>query len=1852
MDFGRQDQKESQIEIPKTPFRPIPQKLSVIYTDELGNQMNQGNWIGPVGISPVFTQTTHGNLVDARLAPSNCNWEAAIATKMRTYTDNVQASRERYNPKWNNVPFEVLLASQEAAAASASWALCENGGSSIKSNLYVNGNYTQPQYEPQPCYHAADDLTLQQEITNGFSARTTCQFAPVTPEKSIRIEHKQVMESQFLCQSERSQERNEQESKLAATGVNDNEIHASTELHDLKTDSSLADTSTIIKDNHNFEREGGNTIDLNKTPQLKPRRKKHRPKVIREGKPRIQKLGTPKHAASSRTQAGKRQVQEKAVNTVVYPTGKRKYVRKNAAKKLSTPDEATGESTDSEILLPTKRSCRRTLNFDVEGQPSGESSKFKSTINQKSETDGQNAAGGKQTVHLGPGIEVRLRNTQRGIANSDTLSMQEVLLNYLSVPEKKAPKLPLSVDNAPQQEKVNADFEQNQTGDIVSAPCAEENTTKVLLQCNTQLSPIILNGFNCSTCKTSTVEGQAQRSNNNPYILVDYPETFSTNVTGIQYNALPAYQSVSWLKFPSTCKKKRTEKGQNSTTPSTAPSMTAPKNLQFQPCPQKGCNLDPSTSIFSCASTLYSRGIPDALKEAGRILQHKPEVFGCMIQPTDRSTKERPKAYTQARDLASLAGIAQCTTSPTCAGRQASSDNNRQQFAMPGGPLTVTEASLVETPTKKRTKRKVPLVNLTLSRRNQELSLGTMTLYNNQIPAKIRGAPNAMCKEMPPADIIAERLANLDINREDNSISYIEQTALVPYSFKNEKQNAIVLHGRDDTIIPFDSSFEPIKKHRQRPKVDLDEETTRVWKLLLANINSEGIDGTNEEKAKWWEEERNVFNGRASSFIARMHLVQGDRRFSPWKGSVLDSVIGVFLTQNVSDHLSSSAFMSLAAHFPVQSTSKHTSCHGGSITKTIDEPIVCILEPEDTIKLDDMSNQLICDQSSMTLEENELVKGQEVVNSNESSASSSGILGSGLNKETYYQSIGIRSTTSTNDREGSYTGECRIINKAFSSQNSGLSSQNSIDTPNVQAAEMKESLQESNPVAYNLTEAFQLDSFFTSTPCMELLQRFNSTAESNMLYEVSSQLINMSSDQSLNSKCETTPSLQNDFLGQKIDGSHLTSNSKVQEVEHIEVVTNEIRGFNLSKEQGLNSVKDNNFIATQFGSQSAGHKEPRMKVQNYCTSPTANLSCNITQEDKHMSAQSQNRPDKGCFVDKQLAEFGQALDIMESTSTSVEQQKNSLDTIVSDLTEHSKPEIKGLNKMDAARKAKGRRVGKEIQSNVDWDSLRKQAEANGRKRERTENTMDSLDWEAVRCADVNEIANTIKERGMNNMLAERIKEFLNRLVREHGSIDLEWLRDVPPDKAKEYLLSVRGLGLKSVECVRLLTLHHLAFPVDTNVGRIAVRLGWVPLQPLPESLQLHLLELYPVLESIQRYLWPRLCKLDQRTLYELHYQMITFGKVFCTKSKPNCNACPMRGECRHFASAFASARLALPGPEQRGIVSAAESRTAQNPDVLVKPVPLSLPQATEPDKNYQTNKNQQLLTKTEGKSCCPIIEEPLSPQTEYSVLAPNDIEETLCEDPDEIPTIKLNIEEFTQNLQNYMQKNMELQESDMSKALVALTAEATSIPTPKLKNVSRLRTEHQVYELPDSHPLLQRLDRREPDDPCSYLLAIWTPGETADSILAPENKCNSQEYGQLCEETTCFSCNSLREANCQIVRGTLLIPCRTAMRGSFPLNGTYFQVNEVFADHESSLNPIDVPRAWIWNLPRRTVYFGTSVPTIFKGMTTEAIQQCFWRGYVCVRGFDQKTRAPRPLMARLHFPASKFAKTKVKKADG
>jgi hypothetical protein len=69
-------------------------------------------------------------------------------------------------------------------------------------------------------------------------------------------------------------------------------------------------------------------------------------------------------------------------------------------------------------------------------------------------------------------------------------------------------------------------------------------------------------------------------------------------------------------------------------------------------------------------------------------------------------------------------------------------------------------------------------------------------------------------------------------------------------------------------------------------------------------------------------DERLEWARKTGMFLARARTALGDRRLhrNAWGGSVLDSVLGAMLTQNVSDVLSSSAIMNLAARFPGDGT--------------------------------------------------------------------------------------------------------------------------------------------------------------------------------------------------------------------------------------------------------------------------------------------------------------------------------------------------------------------------------------------------------------------------------------------------------------------------------------------------------------------------------------------------------------------------------------------------------------------------------------------------------------------------------------------------------------------------------------------------------------------------------------------------------------------------------------------------------------------------------------------------------------------------------------------------------------------
>ncbi|KAJ6849903.1 transcriptional activator DEMETER-like [Iris pallida] len=1505
-------------------------------------------------------------------------------------------------------------------------------------------------------------------------------------------------------------------------------------------------------------------MDLNKTPEQKPRRKKHRPKVIREGKPaKTPKPVTPKPATPRR-----------ARKTESPSQGKRKYVwkKKKDPNSVHNPSDTVGESVNSQNGSASKP-VRRSLNFD----------------NEKCQAR-DDRAGSEMMFTPDEATQVAIASSN---TKSDVHSVQGWGMGVSENPMGSSMSFDL---NSSADHQFDNGYLSNTEGVKRATHIQDEYIS--MLKCvtlppqparkegeNLQKLARKNNGLNVACNHViASEDGQNQIASDKIYdALLKGTKRGHSLVDDAQVlGDISHMQANIGMERASVIQKQTTENGQNegisnsystfTCTPGDPKTIQAAQNMseavtfadaQRFMAYKKMRSLDhifrfnqaeiTSNNRPSQASSAPShKAIVDCQRASTPVKPSGHVNAGC-YQP---STPERPSEFTNNHDSMSIGPQARIEALIASNQLKLKAKGLKKKEQLQVNPMFFNAKRLENQTTFSTTESSCgqeslstyssQIVDRHISHLHVSFALDCQGDSSNYEGSVSRGSKlGTLIPYRDPVDEIIQKLSRLNINGGKMNAKDQEQNALVPYD------------GGVGTMVIFEG-----KKRRPRPKVDLDPESDRVWRVLMGKEADEEMGA---DKEKWWEEERRVFRGRAESFIARMHLVQGDRRFSKWKGSVVDSVIGVFLTQNVSDHLSSSAFMSLAARFPVRSSANNNATNVEKINRSI-------ASDDSMSEQGKMSEQQSCDQSSVVIHEVEHVDGKEMENNHESPVSNTisstldYLESNNLNSHEGELRIGrespdcgsatavtVRSSTSGVDGE-----DRSSMEDAMSSQNSGTS--HNFSKYHVEAAEQGKLNSQLKFDADDLLSEGMGNGFNSFTELLKLansrgLQEMNgpsngrtlspdccagisqfrfmgidqmtqlpnhagpSIFKSNSHFQpIQSDPVSLTCAPSLscyyqNSLSSTFVGLENTATAEDCNQSNASSAAaSVDKTNGIKIMG---RQCSPSAESSTKAMNHHNFLASRVPVDMYAPRSERsvlpitslrseidvgmdsccqsLKDKTQASNKTISGRLSISPENITMLQQRErgatSQVDSSQHEVKAQDQMGNVLTPQDFSSKHNHQEKTleGVGAVKPDFKKEASISQKSLAEASKdALKAKKVKAESDRKKSFDWDSLRKQACCNGAKKERSSDAMDSLDYEALRNADVNVIAHAIRERGMNNLLAERIKDFLNRLVNDHGSIDLEWLRDVLPEKTKDYLLSIRGLGLKSVECVRLLTLHHLAFPVDTNVGRICVRLGWVPLQPLPESLQLHLLEMYPVLETIQKYLWPRLCKLDQRTLYELHYQLITFGKVFCTKSKPNCNACPMRGECKHFASAFASARLALPGPEEKSLVG---STIPSFPEGSLTPVFKSVPL---PQLEGSTHTQDRISP----KNCEPTIEEPASPEAECVEALESEIEDAFFDDPDEIPTIKLNMEEFTQNLQCYMrQNNIELQDGDMSKALVAITPEAASIPMAKLKNVSRLRTEHQVYELPDSHPLLEGLDRRERDDPSPYLLAIWTPGK-------------------------------------------------------------------------------------------------------------------------------------------------------------
>jgi endonuclease-3 len=154
------------------------------------------------------------------------------------------------------------------------------------------------------------------------------------------------------------------------------------------------------------------------------------------------------------------------------------------------------------------------------------------------------------------------------------------------------------------------------------------------------------------------------------------------------------------------------------------------------------------------------------------------------------------------------------------------------------------------------------------------------------------------------------------------------------------------------------------------------------------------------------------------------------------------------------------------------------------------------------------------------------------------------------------------------------------------------------------------------------------------------------------------------------------------------------------------------------------------------------------------------------------------------------------------------------------------------------------------------------------------------DWEQVLEASAGQVADAIRSGGIADQKARRIQQILAAIREREGRIDLSRLNDLDDRAVEEYLISLPGVGPKTAACVLVFSMGRAAFPVDTHVHRIAVRLGWIPKGTSAE--QAH------------RILGPAV---PPGIRYDLHLALIEHGREVCRAPHPRCEACVLRRRC-------------------------------------------------------------------------------------------------------------------------------------------------------------------------------------------------------------------------------------------------------------------------------------------------------------------------------------------------------------------
>ncbi|MCJ7606565.1 MAG: endonuclease III [Thermoplasmata archaeon] len=156
------------------------------------------------------------------------------------------------------------------------------------------------------------------------------------------------------------------------------------------------------------------------------------------------------------------------------------------------------------------------------------------------------------------------------------------------------------------------------------------------------------------------------------------------------------------------------------------------------------------------------------------------------------------------------------------------------------------------------------------------------------------------------------------------------------------------------------------------------------------------------------------------------------------------------------------------------------------------------------------------------------------------------------------------------------------------------------------------------------------------------------------------------------------------------------------------------------------------------------------------------------------------------------------------------------------------------------------------------------------------------DWGELLQEDWHAVALIIRTGGLAEIKSKRIIGALNHIMDKRGSLSLDFLAELELDAADAWLSEIHGVGKKTRSIVLLFAFGMAAFPVDTHVHRVSMRLGLICQRTSRERAESDMSLLVPPEEY-----------------YNMHLNLIEHGRRVCRARNPGCSGCILSDLCEN-----------------------------------------------------------------------------------------------------------------------------------------------------------------------------------------------------------------------------------------------------------------------------------------------------------------------------------------------------------------